>query len=51
MSEKLAPGLRALPLLAEAHKGVAENCDNYVLCIHDWSMANFGKHQSKTRNS
>ncbi|WP_140048579.1 hypothetical protein [Thioflexithrix psekupsensis] len=37
----------AQPLLMEAHKGVAERCDKYALCVHDWSMVNFGKHQSK----
>ena len=36
------------PLLAEAYKGVVERCDHYTLCVHDWSMAGFGRHQSKT---
>lgn len=37
----------AQPLLAEAHKGVAERCDRYALCVADWSAVSFGTHKSK----
>jgi hypothetical protein len=46
-NERTCVATLAQPLLMEAHKGVAERCDKYALCVHDWSMANFGKHQSK----
>ncbi|WP_425353081.1 hypothetical protein [Thioflexithrix psekupsensis] len=46
-NERTCVATLAQPLLMEAHKGIAERCDKYALCVHDWSMVNFGKHQSK----
>lgn len=35
------------PLLIAAHKGIATQCNQYALCVHDWSRLNYRKHDSK----
>jgi hypothetical protein len=34
------------PLTAAAHEGVADHCDEYALCVHDWSRLSY-KHRNK----
>jgi hypothetical protein len=35
------------PLTAAAHEGIAKHCNQYALCIHDWSHLSY-KHLNKT---
>ena len=35
------------PLTAAAHDGIAEYCQDYALCVHDWSRLSY-KHSNKT---
>jgi len=34
------------PLTAAAHEGIVKHCDQYALCVHDWSRLSF-KHLNK----
>ena len=35
------------PLTAAAHEGIVSHCNQYALCVHDWSHLNY-KHLNKT---
>jgi hypothetical protein len=35
------------PLLALAHEGCRDDCDDYALVMHDWSRLNYLHHHSK----
>jgi len=35
------------PLTAAAHEGIASHCNQYALCVHDWSHLSY-KHLNKT---
>jgi hypothetical protein len=43
-------GLRALaaPLIAEGRRAVDQDCDQWVLVVHDWSSVTYPTHTSKT---
>ena len=36
------------PLLASSLKGVESYCKDYALVVHDWSILNYNRHESKT---
>jgi hypothetical protein len=38
----------AEPLLASSLDGVESYCKDYALVVHDWSILNYNKHESKT---
>ena len=35
------------PLLNAAYRGIAEHCETYALCIHDWSKLSYKHHNKK----
>ena len=43
-------GLRGLaaPLIAEGRRAVEQDCDQWVLVVHDWSSVTYPTHSSKT---
>ena len=40
------PDLQA-PLISAARQQIAETCQDFVLCVHDWTVLSFTKHKSK----
>lgn len=38
------------PLLAMAREGLAQDCQDYALAVHDWSRLNFRTHDSEARS-
>ncbi|MFW3896184.1 transposase [Pseudomonas bharatica] len=47
-NDRVKPSDLVKPLLALAHEGCSEDCDEYALVMHDWSRINFMHHHSKT---
>ncbi len=47
-NDRVKPSDLVKPLLALAHEGCQEDCDEYALVMHDWSRINFMHHHSKT---
>jgi len=46
-NDRVKPSDLVKPLLALAHEGCREDCDEYALVMHDWSRINFMHHHSK----
>jgi hypothetical protein len=46
-NDRVQPADLVKPLLALAHEGCRDDCDDYVLAMHDWSRLNYNHHQSK----
>lgn len=46
-NDKVTPEGLSQPLLAAAHEGVSEHCDEWALCVHDWSRLNYHRHKGK----
>ena len=40
-NDQVTPGCLARPLLAVAHQSVRDDCDEFALCVHDWSRINY----------
>lgn len=46
-NDQATPECLARPLLALAHQSVRDNCDEFALCVHDWSWINYSTHTGK----
>jgi hypothetical protein len=46
-NEAVTPERLSQPLLAAAHAAVREDCEAYVLSVHDWSRINYRTHRNK----
>lgn len=46
-NDRVKPVDLVKPLLALAHEGCRDDCDNYALVMHDWSRLNYMHHHSK----
>lgn len=46
-NDRIKPVDLVKPLLALAHEGCHEGCDDYALVMHDWSRLNYMHHHSK----
>ncbi|MDP2902684.1 MAG: hypothetical protein Q8N96_06205 [Methylovulum sp.] len=46
-NESVSLSILQEPLTAAAHEGIEKHCDQYALCVHDWSRLNY-KHLNKT---
>ena len=46
-NDRVLPVDLVKPLLALAHEGCRDDCDDYALVMHDWSRLNYMHHHSK----
>lgn len=46
-NERVTPEELSRPLLSAAHEEVNGHCDEWALCVHDWSRLNFHRHRGK----
>jgi hypothetical protein len=46
-NDRVKPVDLVKPLLALAHEGCLDSCDDYALVMHDWSRLNYMHHHSK----
>jgi hypothetical protein len=46
-NDRVRPVDLVKPLLALAHEGCRDDCDDYALVMHDWSRLNYMHHHSK----
>lgn len=46
-NERVTPKGLAAPLLEAAHEAVGSQSGDWVLCVHDWSRLNYGRHEAK----
>ena len=46
-NERVTPEELGKPLLAVAHDEVRSHCEEWALCVHDWSRLNYNRHRGK----
>jgi hypothetical protein len=46
-NERVTPTELMMPILEYAEKAVRMECEQFALCLHDWSSLFYGKHNSK----